>query len=151
MELKLFALDRDDLEVVSTHVQDSVVAVADIHWRPHEKRLLMLLNRFDWEQAQCADPHYHRRRTALRFDRVTACQCRHMTPHDKNAVLNLLAVEFAETTAPAGVVTLVFSGDMALRLEVECLEAELADLGPVWDTTLRPVHPGDAGQPTPQQ
>ena len=45
-------------------------------------------------------------------------------------MLNLLAVEFAETDAPAGVVTLIFSGGAMLRLEVECLEAELADLGP---------------------
>jgi hypothetical protein len=30
-----------------------------------------------------------------------------------------------------------------LRLDVECLEAELADLGPVWDTTCCPAHGGD--------
>ena len=147
MELKLFALDKDDLEVVSTHVQDAVVTVGDIHWRPNERRLLMVVNRFDWEEAQCADPQYHRRRTALRFDRVTACQCRNIKCKDKATVLNLLAVDFVETTAPAGIVTLTFSGDMALRLDVECLEAELADLGPVWETTLRPVHPDDVGQP----
>lgn len=146
MELKLFALDKDDLEVVSTHVQDSIVKVADIHWRPNEKRLLMLLNRFDWEEAQCAEPQYHRRCTALRFDRVNACRCRNVQPKDKSSLLNLLAVDFAETTAPAGIVTLTFSGDVALRLEVECLEAELADLGPVWETTLRPVHPDDVGR-----
>jgi len=148
MELKLFALDKDDLEVVSTHVQDSVVTVGDIHWRPNESRLVMLLNRFDWEEAQCADPRYRRRRTALRFDRVTACRCRNIACKDKDTFLNLLAVDFAETVAPAGVVTLTFSGDMALRLEVECLEAELADLGPVWETTVRPVHPDDPEQPT---
>ncbi len=148
MELKLFALDKDDLEVVSTHVQDSVVQVADVHWRPNEKRLLMLLSRFDWEEAQSAEPQYHRRRTALRFDRVNACQCRNIRCKEKSAVLNLLAVDFTETSAPAGVVTLTFSDDMALRLEVECLEVELADLGPVWETTLRPVHPDDAGQAT---
>ena len=147
MELKLFALDRDDLEVVSTHVQESVVSVSDIHWRPTEKRLLMLINRFDWEEAQCDSPQYHRRRTALRFDRVTACRCRNIACKDKSTILNLLAVDFVATTGPAGVVTLTFSGDMALRLEVECLEAELADLGPVWETTVRPVHSDDAGHP----
>ncbi len=148
MELKLFALDADDLEVVSTHVQDSEVGVGDIHWQPAEKRLLMLLDRFDWEEAQGVSPQYRRRRTALRFDRVNACQCRNIRCKDKSTVLDLLAIDFAETTAPAGVVTLIFSGDMALRLEVECLEVELADLGPVWETTLRPAHPDDAGQPT---
>jgi hypothetical protein len=147
MELKLFALDKDDLDVVSTHLQDAVVRVADIHWRPHEKRLLMLLNRFDWEEARCTDPRFRRRRTALRFDRVNACQCRRVTPHDKDAVLNLLAIDFSETNGPAGVVTMTFSGAGELRLEVECLEVELADLGPAWETTLRPVHPDDPEQP----
>jgi hypothetical protein len=37
-------------------------------------------------------------------------------------------------------VTLTFSGDSALRVEVECLEAELADLGPVWTTACCPMH-----------
>jgi hypothetical protein len=37
-------------------------------------------------------------------------------------------------------VTLTFSGGAALRLEVECLEAELADLGPSWTTECCPGH-----------
>ena len=56
-------------------------------------------------------------------------------------MLNLLAVEFVETDAPAGVVILTFSGGAALRLEVECLEAELADLGPNWTACGCPAHP----------
>jgi hypothetical protein len=52
----------------------------------------------------------------------------------------LLAVEFAETETPAGIVTLVFSGGGAMRLEVECLEVELADLGPCWTAAKCPEH-----------
>lgn len=143
--MKLVALDLDDIEVVSTHVQDSIVKVADIIWRPGEHRLVVGLNRFDWEAAACCqDPRYQRRRTALRFDRVLGCKCRNLKPTDKDAVLNLLAVEFTETDAPAGVVTLTFSGGGVLRLEIECLECELADLGPSWPAHLRPVHAEDA-------
>jgi hypothetical protein len=142
--MKLVALDRDDVDVVSTHVQDAVVKVADIHWRPAEHRMVVALNRFDWESANGAEPQYRRRRSALRFDRVLACKCRNVSPKDKDAVLNLLAVEFAETDAPAGVVTLFFSGDAALRLEVECLECELVDLGPSWTTVQCPAHPDTA-------
>src|SRR5215204_7787789 len=109
MELmKLVAMDLDDIEIASTHVQDSVVKVGDIHWRPEEKRLVVALSRFDWEGAACcgSDPCYQRRLSALRFDRVLACKCRNVSPKDKDAVLNLLAVEFSESTPPAGVVTL---------------------------------------------
>jgi hypothetical protein len=139
--LKLIALDQEDIAIVSTHLQDAVVKIGDIVWLPAEKRLVMGVNRFDWEACGEITPCYQRRRTALRFERVNALRCRNVDPAAKDAVLNLLAVEFDETDAPAGAVTLIFSGGAALRLEVECLECELADLGPSWTTTCCPGHP----------
>ena len=138
--LKLIALDQDDIEVVSTHLQDAVVKVADILWRPAEKRLVLALNRFDWEACGEVTPCYQRRRTALRFERVLSFRARNVSPAAKDAVLNLLAIEYAETDAPAGTITLIFSGGAALRLDVECLECELADLGPTWTAAARPAH-----------
>jgi hypothetical protein len=146
-ELKFVVLDEEDLEVVSTHLQDAVVKVADVLWRPAEKRLVVALNRFDWEGAQSASPEYRRRRSALRFERALSCKCRNVDQAAKDGVLNLLAVEFAETEAPSGVVTLIFSGGAAVRLEVECLEAELADLGPTWTTAACPAHVVDEARP----
>jgi hypothetical protein len=138
--LKFVALDGEDLAVVSTHLQDAVVKASEVLWRPQEHRLVVALNRFDWEGAQAATPEYRRRRAALRFERVRSCKCRDIDPEREDAVLNLLSVEFAETDAPAGIVTLTFSGGAALRLDVECLEAELADLGPAWTTARCPAH-----------
>lgn len=143
-QLKFLVLDEEDLQVVATHVQDAVVKVADVVWRPQEKRLVIGLNRFDWEAAQEPNPAFRRRRSALRFERVLSCKCREVNPAGKDAVLNLLDVEFEPTDAPAGVVTLIFSGGGALRLTVECLEAELADLGPTWTTVTCPAHPDPA-------
>ncbi len=139
--LKLIALDGDDMQVVSAHLQDALVRTGDIRWRPSEKRVVVVLNRFDWEAASGERPEFRRCQSALRFERVLTCKCRSVG-HDtaKNAALNLLAVAFAETDSPAGVVTLTFSGGAALRLEVECLEAELADLGPAWGTEVCPDH-----------
>ncbi len=143
-ELKLVALDKDDIEVISAHVQDSLVKVAEILWRPGERRFVMLLNRFDWmtaaESRAEAKPDYRRCRTALRFERVLACKCRNLDQTAKDAQLNLLAVEFVETDAPAGAVSLIFSGGGVIRLEVECLEAELADLGEVSPAAVCPDH-----------
>lgn len=139
-ELKFVVLDGEDLAVVSAHLQDAVLKVSDVLYRPQEKRLVIALNRFDWEGAQADRPEFRRRRAALRFERVLSCKCRNVQQRGKDAVLNLLAVEFAPADAPSGVVTLTFSGDAALRLEVECLEAELADLGPAWTTASCPTH-----------
>ena len=46
--LKLVALDKDDVEVISTHLQDATLKVSDVVWRAGEKRLVIGLNRFDW-------------------------------------------------------------------------------------------------------
>jgi hypothetical protein len=148
-ELKLVALDKDDIEVVSAHVQDAVVRVADILWQSREHRFVMALNRFDWMSAvevnanpkiQDTRPDYRRCRTALRFERVLGCKCRNLDQSKRDLRLNLLAVEFIEGDTPAGVVTLTFSGGGVIRLDVECLEAELADLGEVTAAALCPDH-----------
>jgi hypothetical protein len=143
-ELKLVALDRDDIEVVSAHVQDALVRVADVFWHPREHRFVMAVNRFDWINAVEAKPNdktdYRRCRTAVRFERVLSCKCRNLNPSDGEARLNLLAIEFTETDAPAGFITLTFSGGAVIRLDVECLEAELADLGEVSTAAICPDH-----------
>ena len=100
--LKLVALDGDDMEVVSAHLQDAVVKAADIHWRPNEKRVVVALNRFDWGAANGETPRFRRCRSALRFERVLACKCRNMDAASRQNTLNLLAVSFARTIRPAG-------------------------------------------------
>jgi hypothetical protein len=126
--------------------QEPVHGADKVLWRPQEKRLVLGIDRFDWVAAVAATPELRRCRSALRFDRVLACKCKHVDPAGKDGVLNLLAVEFEETEPPAGVVTLFFSGGPVLRLEVECLEAELADLGPSWTTVVCPAHVEDAAR-----
>jgi hypothetical protein len=138
--LKLVALDREDMEVISAHLQDAVLKAADIHWRPAEKRVVVALNRFNWEAANGSAPEFRRCRAALRFERVLACKCRNVDAAAKEQTLNLLAVAFDEQDPPGGAVILTFSGGAALRLDVECLEVELADLGPTWATECCPDH-----------
>lgn len=152
--LKIIALDKDDLEVVSAHLQDANVNVADILWLPAEKRIVLGVDRFDWLEAQETAAQddsctFHRCRAGLRFERVFSCKYRGVA-RGTDTVLNLLTVDFHETDTPAGVVTLTFAGGAAIRLEVECLEVEVADLEPVRLTTECPIHLRDAlgqGQP----
>ena len=146
--VKFIALDREDLEVVSAHLQDAEITVADVHWRPGEKRLVLAVDRFDWPAAIASVPELRRCRAALRFERVLACKCRNVDAVGKDQTLNLLTVAFEEKDPPGGAVILTFSGGAALRLEVECLEAELADLGPSWATECCPEHAIDRADAT---
>ena len=88
--LKFVALDPDDLEVISTHLQDAEVKVADVHWRPAEKRLVLGVDRFDWQAWNASNPDLRRRRAALRFERVMSCKCRQVSPAGKDKVLAFL-------------------------------------------------------------
>jgi hypothetical protein len=127
---KLIALDADDLAVISAHVQNARVQTGDIIWRQSEKRLVVGMNRLDWEQALDGETEPRRLIAALRFDRVLSCKSRNIDLGAPETVLELLGIEFHPTDAPGGSAVLMFSDGGALRLDIECLECELADLGP---------------------
>ena len=128
-QLKLIALDADDLAVISAHVQDARVQAADIIWRQDEKRLVVGMNRLDWEQTLSGETAPRRLIAALRFDRVLACKSRNIDLGRPEAALELVGIEFHPGDAPGGSAVLLFSHGGALRLDVECLECELTDLG----------------------
>lgn len=129
-QLKLIALDADDLAVISAHVQDARVAPADIIWRQAEKRLVIGMNRLDWEQTLSGEAQPRRLIAALRFDRVLACKSRNIDLSAPENTLELVGIEFHEHEAPGGSALLMFTEGGAIRLDVECLECELTDLGP---------------------
>ncbi|PZA10338.1 DUF2948 domain-containing protein [Rhodopseudomonas palustris] len=139
-DLKLLAFDPDDLSVISAHVQDARVEIGDIVWRQAEKRLVIGLHRLDWEQTLSGEPVPGRLIAALRFDRVLACKSRAIDMTARAEALELIGLEFnAAAEPPGGSVVLMFSRGGMLRLDVECLECALTDLGP------DPI--GEAGAP----
>jgi hypothetical protein len=128
-QLKLIALDADDLAVISAQVQDARVRTSDIIWRQGEKRLVVGMNRLDWEQTLAGEAEPRRLVSALRFDRVLSCKSRQIDLKAQDLTLELLGIEFHPGEAPGGSVLLMFTHGGAVRLDVECLECELADLG----------------------
>lgn len=151
-DLKLIAFDTDDLDVLSAHLQDGVLKVAEMAYLKRERRFAVLINRFDWSGAHdlaarsgaaSGRKPFQRRRSALRFERVTAARTQGIDRTKSNAVLALLAIRFERRGEddPAGIVTLLFAGGGAVQLDVECIEAELRDLGAAWATKAKPAHP----------
>jgi hypothetical protein len=126
---RLIALDEDDLAVISAHVQEASVRIGDIIWRQSEKRLVAGMRRLDWDHALSGPPAARRLITALRFDRVLACKSRNLDMDKPDLTLVLIGLEFHPGKKPGGSVLLMFAGGGALRLDVECIECELADLG----------------------
>ena len=140
-QLKLLALDADDLEIVSAHVQDAVMQIGAFDWRPKEKRFLIEMNRFVWEKAGGVfRRHNERRRSVLHFDRVLAVRSAGIDRAKPQDVLSLLTIGFAEDDAPAGTIELLFAGGGSVALDVECIETRLTDLGAAWAASSRPAH-----------
>jgi hypothetical protein len=139
--LKLLALDTEDLQIISAHVQDAVARVGDLDFRAAEKRFLVPMNRFAWETQKgffSAPPE--RRQSVLHFEGVTAARLTGISQTKPDEILSLLTVAFVPGDAPAGVIELVFSGGAAIRLDVAYVEARLADLGGAWAASSRPMH-----------
>jgi hypothetical protein len=139
--LKLVALDEDDLKILSANLQDAVLRMSDMAWVPSEHRFAAILNRFDWLAAvEGEGSHLRRCRCALRFDRVKRAQVQNIKPGEPSAFAELLAVTYEQAQPPSGYITLYFAGGGAVRLEVECIEGELCDLGVAWKTVIKPQH-----------
>ena len=137
--LRLVALDEDDLAILSANLQDALIPVPEIAYLPREKRFALAGKRFDWVKAAAGG--CERCATGLHFERVLSVARVGFGQDEHDRVLNLLAVAFAPGDIPAGHVTLTFSGGAAIRLEVECLEAGMADLGERWPCNKQPAHP----------
>ena len=142
--LKLMALDAEDLAVISAQVQDAVTRTDAFDFRPREKRFTLVINRFAWDTADKktrGGGTYERRQSVLSFARVLNVRSTGVRRDDTDQVLSLLAIRFAETDAPAGTVELVFADGPLIHLDVECVEAQLEDLGGAWETRFKPRHP----------
>lgn len=138
-DLKLLALDAEDLEVVSAHVQDAVIRTVDMGYARGDKRFALLMNRFDWTQDQKRSKGL-RKRAALHFDGVTHAAFAGFDPASPEGVVNLLDIRFEPTDAPSGIVELRLAGGGTVRLTVDYLEARLADLGAAWAASATPSH-----------
>lgn len=136
--LCLVAFDEDDLSVISAHLQDALIPVAELAYLPKEKRFALVGKRFDWVKAAAGG--CERCATGLHFDYVTAVARSGFDQADSARVLALLAIAFEPGDAPGGAIVLTFSGGAAVKLQVECIEGQMRDLGPRWPCHKVPKH-----------
>src|SRR5271154_5022792 len=137
--LRLLAEDGDDLEVISAALQDALARIGDISWERAGRRLTIAVNRFRWEATEGA---HERVRAAVQLGGVMAVKARNLRPDAKDAVVQLLAVTFEPGVSPGGVVTFAFADGGDLAVEVECIDAAMADLSAPWSTVRTPEHEG---------
>ena len=142
--LSLLAQDSDDLIAISALLQDMIVRPADVAFLPARRQFAMLGSRCCRERAGPA----RRVRSLLTFAGVMQVQSRRWPGRDApTPFLSLLALDLthAQETTDAAVV-LTFAGDIALRLEIECVDAWLRDVSAPWPAQAVPRHDDEPGQ-----
>ncbi len=143
--LRLKAIDAEDLSVIAACLQDAVMPVGEMTYLPAERRFVAVIDRFTWERTGGeAGPGLCRVRAGLRFERVDAARVNRIDPEDATRVLELLTL----SAEGANVISLVFAGGGAIRLEGEGMICLLEDLDEPRPAPRAPCHPlsDDAGE-----
>jgi len=139
--LKLIAKTEEDLRVVSAHLKDSIVNVADIANLKKNKIFLMQLNRFMWEDVEKGVFRKNKRiRTVLKFENVLHAVSRNINQLKKEKFLDFLAIETNITPDNNYEMKIIFAGDSIIRIISEVIEVTLDDQGEAWDTKNKPKH-----------
>lgn len=126
--LNLGALDGDDLEVISSLVQDAVFPITEMKWTGAKRRFAVLLNRFRWEDNGRDRHGPERVRSLLVVDNVLKVASQGIDRSDTDLILSVLSVTFEAGDDGGGHVHLTLAGDGAIRLSVEALDVTLKDV-----------------------
>ena len=139
--LKLIARTEEDLRIVSAHLQDSIVSLADIAHLKKNKIFLMQLNRFMWEDVEKGVFRKNKRiRTILKFENVLKVLSKNISQRKMDKFLDFLAIESIKTPDNNYEMKIIFAGDSIIRLVCEVIEITLDDQGEAWDTKNKPKH-----------
>ena len=129
--LRLMAVDTDDLQVVSSLVQDAVFPASEIQWLASQRRFAILLNRFRWEdvpQAERRGRNFERVQAVLLIQDVVKVQSQGVQKGDADTILSILSMSFVPAEDGMGRLELPLAGDGAIALEVESLDVVLKDV-----------------------
>ena len=140
--LRLRAVDEDDLQVIAACLQDALVPLREMAYMADERRFMAAFNRFQWERladpGECTDLTLCQ--SVLRIDNVESVQYRGLDDELDGVKFELLTIMAERSDADGLRVTLVFAGDVALRLKVSELSVALQDFGEPWSAGVAPQH-----------
>ena len=139
--LKLLAETDEDLRVISAHLQDSIVNLANIASLRKNKIFLVQLSRFMWEDVEKGVFRKNKRiRSILKFDNVLEVNSKNINQNGEENFLDFLAIESHKMPDKNYEMKLIFSGDSMVKIVAEVIEVTLDDQGAPWDTKNKPKH-----------
>ena len=138
--LKLLALNDDDLKVLSAHLQDSIILVKDMIFLKKSRTFLMMVNRFMWEDVERGIFRENKRiRCAVKFENVLEVKSRNISQKKKDKILELLSID-SEVKNNKKELLITFAGNNEIILIVEEINILLDDVGLPWKVKHVPKH-----------
>ena len=129
--LNLKAMDNEDLQIISTLVQDAVFPAAEMKWDRAGRRFALLINRFRWEDAKAANQRnraFERVQSVVMVEDILNVSSQGVERGDADMILSLLSIEFEPGADGTGRLVLNLAGDAAIALDVETLDLTLKDV-----------------------
>jgi len=147
-KINLSAQKEEDLVILSTLCQHSIIKISNIKWAKKSKRFYILLTRLCWELhhfSKKKDTFLKRVNSILIFDNVFSVKSKGIQQSKSNMITSLLTFNYNFLCFEKQSIDLIFSGDAQITIDVECIEAFLKDVSdPFEGTSLKlPDHEND--------
>ena len=131
-----------DIKVISSLLQDSLVSNADIYFERTQKTFAFIANRFCWERVSSknSDFSYYRVLSGVNIQNVISVKQKNLIQKKNNETAlfyNLLTIEYDSVSNE---ITLIFSQEISVKLNISKLNLFIRDLNEPYPTKQIPEH-----------
>jgi len=131
-----------DIKVISSLLQDSLVSNADIYFERTQKTFAFIANRFCWERVsrKKTDFSYYRVLSGVNIQNVISVKQKNLIQKKNNETAlfyNLLTIEYDSVSNE---ITLIFSQGISVKLNISKLNLFIRDLNEPYPTKQIPEH-----------
>ena len=143
--LSLIAQNEEDLVVISTLCQDSIIKIANIKWAKKSKRFYLLINRFCWELNDLSkkkSSNMLRINSLISFNSVLSVKSAGIQQNNNSDITSLLTINYNFFNFEKQAIDLIFSGNSQISLNIECIDVFLKDISEPFEgtTSKQPKH-----------
>ena len=141
INLKLKGKSIEDLKIISSYLQDSIVQTKDIIFLERNRIFIIILNRFMWEDIEKGIFRKNRRiRCALKFEEVLEVKSKNINQRNKNKPLEYMAIKSNILSNNNFQIKIFFSGGGVITVVSEIIKVLINDLGKPWKVKYFPLH-----------
>ena len=128
--LYLGAYTPEDVEVISSILQDGIFCINDLAWLKNKRQVAVLINRFRWEnKSEYTDKNStpERVKSLLIIDNVLNISSQAIDRSKGSEPLNLLCLDLKQSKKNI-FLTLLLSNFGAIRFELDAIELSIKDV-----------------------